>query len=1001
MVSIVGALVKSADFDGVGKIASANSDDSTATVTFFESPERVAVRSQIIPIENLVKIKLLEETLVLCIHPLYKKWQRARCSGLESKAGHLVIFRSGESEHIPISDLYIVNVGVDGYLDPRAYLAQRCCETPFFRNFRSSFVGSYIKQRNSCRSISSLLSSGVELEAYQLAVVRRVMEDPIKRYLLADEVGLGKTIEAGMIVRELLLADSNKMIVIAVPTVLIGQWIGELTNRFYLGNLIGEKIFVVSHESLAKELVDLVLMPDVIVIDEAHHFAEKKWSEKDEFTHDYQYVATVCSRAEVCLLLSGTPLKGNETNFLSMLHLLSPDSYQLSADGIEKFKTKVEERESLGGIYQALTPLNDNSTLSELLEQIIQIIPGDESLNQLIEVASPLVDWLAGSEKDDERAKALDNVRTYLGENYRIHQRMLRNRREDEYISGLFPGLSGLEYLEWSIDETTTSVESSLEGFREQYLGSEINKTGVITPQKYNALVSKALSNPVLVAEWARELLESGGESLQGYEVAFLEDLLGNALDEQEEKDFLFCTYIIDWLEQNSEGKVVVFGGSERNVDHLLTLFDDSKKEMVERHLSGVQMAFSISSEVRVLLCDEKGEDGLNLHGGKKLIVHYDMPPSISRIEQRIGRVNRYSAGLYALPIKCVSFGPECAGYSREWIKILNEDVDIFQQSAASLQYVLEPYIEKAWNELAGKGVKSLSDMGLLFRGEDGLVKRERKKVRAQEQLNNMEVEIQAAKKYSQRVKEADENAESNSQEMQDWIIQALKFQRKGGDVESSFRYQYQPTTLMDSATFKSRCRLGLDLEASSPEEPVTHFMSFDRSKCAAGNSMQPFRYGQPFIQAIYSVLNSDTRGISAAQIREMGSVRRSEPLAFFRIEWLLCHQDKNTVIGDELYPPHIKTDWVTPVVGYDLTEWRIALLEKPYNTQDRDGYRDTNIRLSRWPALEEYYPEAEWENLVNVMYDQSYTKVSKSIEPNYMDSIKLQCLSCSVIFVV
>ncbi|MCV6072035.1 SNF2-related protein, partial [Escherichia coli] len=76
-------------------------------------------------------------------------------------------------------------------------------------------------------------SSAVELEPHQLAVVRRVLQDKDPKYILADEVGLGKTIEAGMVIREHALeATGHVSMLIAVPAPLVSQWREELAERF-------------------------------------------------------------------------------------------------------------------------------------------------------------------------------------------------------------------------------------------------------------------------------------------------------------------------------------------------------------------------------------------------------------------------------------------------------------------------------------------------------------------------------------------------------------------------------------------------------------------------------------------------------------------------------------------------------------------------------------------------------------------------------------------------
>ena len=86
--------------------------------------------------------------------------------------------------------------------DPTPFLANRINESPRFSDARSAFVSSQMRQRAVSMGMSALLSCAVELEAHQIEVVRRILQDPVQRYLLADEVGLGKTIEAGVLIRQ-------------------------------------------------------------------------------------------------------------------------------------------------------------------------------------------------------------------------------------------------------------------------------------------------------------------------------------------------------------------------------------------------------------------------------------------------------------------------------------------------------------------------------------------------------------------------------------------------------------------------------------------------------------------------------------------------------------------------------------------------------------------------------------------------------------------------------
>ena len=999
MTRLIGDLVTSKYLDGIGKILSIDEVEQVSVVTFFESPEDHSARPQTVRLESLEDATLHDECVIYCIHPLHKKWQRARYGGQRPNNGHLVIFRRGEDDVVLIHDIYVINIGSKRYLDPRAYLSQRCNDTPLFLNYRSRFIKSYIEQRRSCRSISSVLSSGIELEAYQLAVVRRVLQDDIKKYLLADEVGLGKTIEAGMIIRELVVEDYRKNAIIAVPESLIEQWTEELTQRFFLEAMLDENIVICSHEDLYRSLKKQDVPPSIIVIDEAHLIADWGWSSDIITKQSYEFIAEVCADSEVCLLLSGTPLNGNETNFLSMLHLLNSSSYPLTDAGVSDFKVKISERESLGGIYQALTPANDNTTLSDLLDQIRVIISADIILDELINVATPLVDWLEGEEEGEDRAGAIQDIRLYLGENYRIHQRMLRNRREDAYIASLFPGLDGVEILPWSIDERTLSIEQSLDAFRSEYLSND-TPTNAITQGNYRNWIEKALNNPMSIAEHATIVLADMAGSLQGFESDFLEELIECAKEEQEEKDYIFLIYIDDWLESNPTGKIVVFAGDRDTANSITFLLHEKYGDVIEHHVPGESLRFVDDDATRILVCDKNGEDGLNLHGGKKLVVHYDLPLSISRIEQRLGRVNRYSADIIALPIQSIVFRPHSESYSHHWLNLLNDGIGIFDKSVASLQYVLEPVIEEAWRDVCISGNSAIAECTSKLQGESGLIYRERLRVQAQEQLNSLESEIIAAQEYSSQIIASDDQAEMQANEMQDWITNGLLFRRKKGEVDSTFRYQYMLGTLMDSATFTTKCLLGVDFINTTASAPVTHLMSFDRAICSQGNNVQPFRYGQPFLNTIYDALRTDGRGISAAQVRYIRSKNPIEPIPCFKIEWLISHKNSNQVIGDEIYPPTMVTQWLDQQGEPIQKQAIIDLLTRAYNKDDGGRHKDVNLRSERWAAIEENFPENEWSELVNTVYESGARQVSESIDSDLVSSLNTDCLAYSVIII-
>ena len=153
--------------------------------------------------------------------------------------------------------------------DPLSLVKARTVETRFFHTHRTAFTGNIAYQRTACLNLRGLLSSAVEIYDHQVGAARRVLSDPIPRYLLADEVGLGKTIEAGMVIRQLML-DSGGNVTVVVPDHLVGQWEQELDSKFGVLELPGV-LDVVPHsevEKLAK------LQRTLIVVDEVQRMTD-------------------------------------------------------------------------------------------------------------------------------------------------------------------------------------------------------------------------------------------------------------------------------------------------------------------------------------------------------------------------------------------------------------------------------------------------------------------------------------------------------------------------------------------------------------------------------------------------------------------------------------------------------------------------------------------------------------------------------------------------------
>lgn len=969
----IGDLVESEmAFSGIAKLVSMDESTETGTVAFFESPIRNSVRPVDVRLHDLRNATIFDETTVIVLDEDTGIWRRARYGARHPDGKHLITFSRDDSARVALSEINVLNLSRGADLDPIDFLEARCCDTPLFSEWRLPFVRSYIEQRAACRSISSILSSSVEIEPHQVAVVRQVLADDTRRYLLADEVGLGKTIEACLIMREHVLQDQqNALVIVSVPKGLICQWEAELTDRFYLGDLLNERIFVCSHEKLAGALKRA--SPTMLVVDEAHLIAPWAWSEDSTARSDYQFIADRAINAKSVLLLSGTPLTGNEENFLAMLHLLSPEIYQLSSSGVQAFKQKLSDREQLGGMYQALVPTNDNDSLTAIVSGMTRLFPDDQELHSLCEQVIPLVDWRA-SEEGDERELAIAELRSYLGESYRIHQRMLRNRREDAAIAHLFPGLAGATIVAWSIDEPLL-IDQILDAHREEYIGAS-DELVVVKPESIVSWIEDYLVSPILVSQRAEQALLDERIESHSKEREVLKELLYCGKKEQVAKDDKLMELVSQWLADHGNGKIIIFTTSFDQADRVFEIMRSQLGDFAERHSPKLTPKFQSVAEIRVLVCDEEGEDGLNLHGGEKLIIHYAVPLSFSRIEQRNGRVNRYSAAIRAKPIRSIILVPESRSYAKNWADLLVNDVGIFDRSVASLQYVLQEEIDSTWQKVVTDGPGALLELSERLTGPSGLLEQERRRVNAQEELNSMNSEVLQAKEFANELEIADEVAETQCSRMVRWIAKGLQFEKKQGDIRGSFRFGYQngsrgPRTLVDVRSLVSKSLTGIDKPHSDWSNLVTAMMSPDRQLASHGRQVYPMRFGQPFVDTIFDLMRHDTRGTCSAWIRAVRGLASESPSLFFRCTWIVdgCESHFSAYerrLADEEFRPRVLEAWLDEAGEVVKDAETMRFLQLPYSAQkirtgQRRLYKDMRIRHDTWGDLEDYFPLSKW----------------------------------------
>jgi len=227
------------------------------------------------------------------------------------------------------------------------------------------------------------LGGRIDLLPHQLYIAHEVSRRPLPRVLLCDEVGLGKTIEACLILHRLLITGRVNRVLILVPESLVHQWFVELLRKFNLffklvnedfinsfqGNqdsnpFLTNSIFLSSIQTLSKnrELFQHSHHAgwDLLVVDEAHHLTEG--------TPDYQIVETLGKQTPGLILLTATPQQLGHHSHFSRLRLLDPDRYH-DFDAFEKERDTYQEIAELADKLLSNDPLTkkDETQVTKLI----------------------------------------------------------------------------------------------------------------------------------------------------------------------------------------------------------------------------------------------------------------------------------------------------------------------------------------------------------------------------------------------------------------------------------------------------------------------------------------------------------------------------------------------------------------------------------------------------------------------------------------------------------
>ncbi|MFC7504233.1 hypothetical protein ACFQRR_19435, partial [Nocardioides sp. GCM10030258] len=312
-------LVSSANTFGPGKLVGRDGDN--LVLAYFDAPSQTPeeMYQENVPRASLKRFALSPELRVFW-QDKTAQWRSGRI--IETTEHGDILVRGHEWDgHLLEAQIF---VRWDQPLnDPVAFGAAGLLESPLLADMRRPFLQGILRQRSASHGMRGALSSCIELHEHQIETAWRVLQDPVQRYLLADEVGLGKTIEAGIVIRQMLLDNPKLSVQLILPPFLVDQWKRELHSKFRVQDFRRAEIrFGRDDEPATWSPADLV------VVDEAHNLARLSTSDDSSLAARFESLAKTANSSPRLLMLSATPALHNEHAFLAMLKLLDPAVYQ-------------------------------------------------------------------------------------------------------------------------------------------------------------------------------------------------------------------------------------------------------------------------------------------------------------------------------------------------------------------------------------------------------------------------------------------------------------------------------------------------------------------------------------------------------------------------------------------------------------------------------------------------------------------------------------------------
>ncbi|AXX14387.1 DEAD/DEAH box helicase [Leptospira borgpetersenii] len=478
-----------------------------------------------------------------------------------------------------------------------------------------------LKLTHAFDKLSALSNSRTRLLPHQIESTYIVVNSLRPRFILADEVGLGKTIEAALVMKELIFRRGYKKVLIVTPSPLLVQWQQELKNKFNEDfEIVKRRNFSTDGDKNWKNFqhiitsVDFIKNPkyaeeilktkwDIVIFDEAHRLRR----DYHKITRSYLFAEKISKKCECLLLLTATPFRGKLEELYYLMHLIDPNI-------LGPYHTFVNDY-----ILGNKTDLKDKISKVLLRRRKIEVGGFTKRFAKTVKIELSTVE-----------REFYEETTNYVRREYNLAMRT--QNRAIGFVMIVFQKL---------LDSSVFALISALTK-RKFLLENRLHHI----QQKECKLEEWDLDETEDVEEFVSGLDESVQLDLQSLKRELLSlnrlILLGKKI--KEDKKSIKLKETILKLRKEGHSKFIIFTQFRTTQDFLASVLSDFQVTLFHGSLGADAKENAIvefKTKTEILICTEAGGEGRNLQFANVLF-NYDLPWSPLKIEQRIGRIHRF-----------------------------------------------------------------------------------------------------------------------------------------------------------------------------------------------------------------------------------------------------------------------------------------------------------------------------------------------------------------------